>query len=384
MSTLVLCVDRLGGLSHGDGADTPLVGQEAVRSLVIDVGTADPENTGVNTLLQGLRVTQDLLESGEEATIAVISGSAESVVTADRAIARQVEELIDAHQPSSAIVILDSPQDEQLLPIIESRIPVDAVDRVVVRQARDIESTYYQMKQFLADEELRQTTLVPIGVALLALPILMTQTSAEAAGATIIAVIGLFLLYKGLGIDAYLASIPAWTKRSLYSGQVSIVTYVVAAGLAVVGVFAGALGVSGLSGEETLLLLAMQFTFDSVPWLAAAALVASMGRLIDRAIQGGFVPGPYLNLPFGVLAVGVVIRGFAGYFLQRGGGLEPIVVPALSMGPLTVDPFSLAPGQRLAVFVLVGILVSVTGVRVATYFGDLETEELDVPDSIER
>lgn len=386
MGTLVLCVDRSATVTRAVGLESPVVGWEAVRSLVIDVGLADPENSSVNSILEALRVTRDLRDGGDEdATVAVISGSPESVVSGDRSVARQIEEIIASNNPSSAIVVIDSAQDEQVVPIVESRLPVDAVDRVVVRQARDIESTYYLLKQFLADEELRQTTLVPIGVALLAFPLLMTQTSAEVALATITAVIGMFLLYKGIGIDAYVERIPGWTKRSLYSGRVSIVTYVVAGGLAVVGIFAGLLGASALAGDDAgTFLLTMQFAYDSVPWLAMAALVGSMGRLIDEGIRGGYVPGPYLNIPFGVLAVGVVTHGFAGYFLQQGGRIGAIILPPIAAGPLSIDAFALTAGQRLAVFVFLGILISITGVRVATYFGDLDTEEFEAPESINR
>lgn len=386
MSTLVLCVDRSNSVGRSAGRETPIVGWEAVRGLVIDVGLADPEDTSVNTIIEGLRVTQELREGGEaDATVAVISGGDDSMINADRAIARELDELIAAEDPTSAIVIVDSAQDEQVLPIIESRVPVDGVDRVVVRQARDIESTYYLLKQFLADEELRQTSLVPIGVVLLAFPLLMTQTSAEVAIATITAVIGTFLLYKGLGIDGYVERLPSWTKRSLYSGRVSIVTYVVAGGLAVIGVFAGVLGASNLAGSSPgEIMLVMRFTFDSVPWLAGAALVGSMGRLIDEAIQGGYVPGSYLNIPFGVLAVGIVLRGFAGYFLQQGAAHGPIILPRVAVGTFSIGALVITPAQRLAGFVLLGILVSLTGVRVATFFGDLEADEFEAPDSLNR
>lgn len=383
MGTLVLCVDRSATVARAAGLDTPVIGWEAVRSLVIEVGLDDPENARVNSLLEALRVTRELRDGGDdEATVAVISGSPEGVVNADRSVARQVEEIIGTEEPSSAIVVVDSAQDEQVVPIVESRLPVDAVDRVVVRQARDIESTYYLLKQFLADEELRQTTLIPIGVALLAFPILMTRVSAQAALATITASIGVFLLYKGLGLDAYVEEAPGWIRRSLYSGRVSIVTYVVAGGLAVIGLFAGVLGVSGASSSS--FLLGMQFIYNSVPWLAMAALVGSMGRLIDEGIRGGYVPGAYLNIPFGVLAVGIVTHGFAGYFLQQAGMTTPIVVPAIEAGPLSLDALEFTPGQRLAIFVFLGILISITGVRVATYFGDLDTEEFEAPESIDR
>jgi len=79
---------------------------------------------------------------------------------------------------------------------VESRIPVDSVDRVVVRQARDIESTYYLLKQFLADEQLRSTILVPFGAALLLVPALFYWFSAGEAIAGVAGLLGAALLCK--------------------------------------------------------------------------------------------------------------------------------------------------------------------------------------------
>ena len=376
MSTLVVCLDRSDAIGRAAGVSPPVVGWEAVRSLVIDVGLTDPEDSRVNCLLEALRVTRELRDDEEEAVVAVVTGGGDAV-SAGRAIADQIEELRANVGADSAVIVLDSSEDERLVPVIESRLPVDGVDRVVVRQARDIESTYYLLKQFLADEELRQTTLVPFGVALLVFPVLVTYLNPVVAVASITAVFGLFILYKGLGIDSYVASVPAGIRDALYSGQVSVVTYVVAAGLALIGVFAGLLGVSNLPSHEGVLIPAMRFAFDSVPWLAMAALAASTGRLIDEAIHDEPIPISYLNLPFGVIALGIVIRGFAAYFLQRSGVIAPTAVPPFDAGAVSVEGFVLSPIQRLAVFVVIGIIVSLIGVRTATYLGGPPTSELE-------
>jgi putative membrane protein len=369
MSTLVVCVDRDDDIGTKTGLDTPVAGWEAVRSLVTDVGLADPEDASVNCLLESLRVARDLRDGDEDVEVAVISGAAESMVGRDRAVASQMDDLIDDYDPDSAIVVIDSAQDERLVPIIESRVQVDAVDRVVVRQARDIESTYYLLKQFLADEELRQTVLVPVGVAMLAFPVLLMAFGPAMAVASITAVIGLFVLYKGLGVDDYVSDLPGEVRDALYSGRVSIVTYVVAAGLSLIGVFAGALRVSELTTPTPgVLLPAMAFAFASVPWLAAAALTASTGRLLDEVIRNDRVRNSYLNLPFGVLAVGLVVRGFSAYFLQREELVSQLVVPHAELGSLAVERIVLDPGTRMALFVVAGVVVSLLGVRVSSYF----------------
>jgi putative membrane protein len=365
VTTLVLCVDRTDDIGRKTGLTMPVVGWEAVQSLVTEVGLADPEDSSVNCLLETLRVARDLRDEDDDAVVAVVAGGGDSIVGADRSIAAQLDRLIEEHEPDSAVIVIDSVQDERLVPVVESRLHVDAVDRVVVRQAHDLESTYYLLKQFLADEELRTTLLVPTGIGLLLLPILLSQFSPTIALAGLASLLGAVLLYKGLAIDELLADLPDQVRAAMYSGQVSVVTYVVAAGLSLVGVFLGALAVSNSPVGETALLPAMQFTYSAVPWLALAALTASTGRLLDELISAGGVRAPYLNLPFGVVALGLVLRGFSGYFLEREGVLPNLVF---------FDRLVLTATQRLALFIVVGIVVSLVGVRVAVSVTD---ERLD-------
>lgn len=350
MTTLVCCVDRDNDIGQKAGVRPPIAGWEAVRSLVIDVGLAEPEAASVNSLLESLRVTRELRDEGEEAIVAVLSGSSESPITADRSIAAQIDTLIERYEPTNSIVVIDSVDDERVVPIIESRLRVDAVDRVIVRQTRDIESTYYLLKQFLADEQLRTTVLVPLGVGLLLIPMLLLWFSPAVALAGVAALFGSAILYKGLGVDKVVGSVSEWSHELLYSGRVSIVTYVAALGLTIVGLFVGALGLSAPSGTTSELLAAVAFVHYSIPWLALAAVTAGTGRLLDELLTAETVDTPYLNLPFGLLSVGIVIRGFTGYVFEY---------------QLVVGSAVLPPAQRLVIAIIAGILVSLIGVRVA-------------------
>jgi putative membrane protein len=377
VTTLVVCVDRANDIGRAADVEMPVVGWEAVRALVTDVGLVDPEDSHVNSLLEALRVTRELRDENEDAEVAVVSGGGESMVGTDRAVASQMDDLIEQFDADSAVVVLDSAQDERLVPIVESRLPVDAVDRVVVRQARDLESTYYLLKQFLADEELRQAVLVPLGAALVVFPLILALQGPAVAVAALTAALGVFLLYKGFGLDDYAADLPAQVQDALYSGQVSLVTYVVAAGLALVGVFVGTLGVYDLPDADGVLLPAMQFVHTAVPWLAMAALTASAGRLLDEVLREETIRNSYVNLPFGVLGIGLVARGFSGYFLEVGEVLGPVVVPTVRVGGEGLPPLALSAGQRLALFVFAGLFVSLVGFPVATYIGDTPIEDID-------
>jgi len=348
VTTLVCCVDRDNDIGERAGVHPPITGWEAVRSLVADVGLADPESASVNCLLASLRITRDLRDEGEKAIVAVLSGTHGSAAGADRAIAAQLDELVARYDLESAVVVIDSTEDERLVPVIESRLRVDGVNRVVVRQARDIESTYYLLKQFLADEELRTTVLVPLGIGLLLAPALLLWFSPTVALAGVISLLGAAVLYKGLGVDTVVARFVERSRDLLYSGQVSVVTTVTALGLLGIGVLAGALAVSEADQPAV---GAVVFAHSGVPWIALAAVVASAGRVVDAVIQRGRLHPSALSLPFALAAIGVVIRGFTGYLLEH----------TLMVGPVTLLPVS-----RLGVFIFVGVLVSLVGVTVAT------------------
>lgn len=371
MTTLVLCVDRTNEVGRLADTESPVIGVDDIKSLVIDLGVADPEVSAVNALLATLRVTNDLEDDGVEAMPIVVSGSHESMVSADRSIADQLDTLADEFDPESAVLVLDSAQDERVIPIVESRFRVDSVDRVVVRQARDLESTYYLLKQFLADEELRQTVLVPIGITLLVFPALSLLAGTAVAFATITAVIGFFLIYMGVGVEDYVTHISNWVRRSLYSGQVSIVTYAVAIGLLIVGIVAGILGASGIQGQEGPLMVSMQFVYDSVLWGVTAGIVASTGRLLDLVIQEDRIRLTYLNLPFVVLSVGLVLRGFSGYLLAGAGHLSTFRTPAIDYGVVSIDSFELGAGEVLVAYVVGAIIITIAGVRISSYLNDL-------------
>ncbi len=373
MTTLVVCIDR-GETIAALTDELPVVGERAVRSLVTDVGLEDPESSRVNCLLEGLRLADGLRESGEEPVVAVVSGVDDSV-DADRDLARQLEGVLADRAIESAVVVTDSTTEERVVHVVESRVRVDGVSRVVVRQARDLESTYYLLKQFLADEDLRQTVLVPIGVALLAIPafVLFAQ-SLRSAVAAVAAITGLFVLYKGLGVDDALGALTGM-RDGLYTGRLSVVTGVIAAGLALVGLVAGAISATPLAGEASALVTVMAFLFHSVPWLTTAALTASAGRVADEKVHSGRVGNAALNLPFVLVAVGLVIRGFGAYFLERAGIVDPLRLPATSLGIVSVRGFTIGGDARLAAFVVAGVLVSVLGVTIAMRLGTSATDE---------
>ena len=338
---LVLCVDLDDDLGRKTGIPTPVIGADDVTEAAVALATADPEDSDVNVLFQGVNVHDELAAGGEAVEVAAVTGVDGSDVKANRAVGQEVDRVLaelSTGEEVSAVVITDGAQDESVLPVIRSRMPIDGMRRVVVRQAQDLESLYYTIKQVLADPETRGTILVPLGVLLLIYPLVVVANLFDIAGAAVLGilsgVVGLYLLFRGLGLEETIDGAAASVRNVLYTGRVTLVTYVVALALIVVG------GVQGMDTIETVRsvrgggvtvgIALAAFVHGFVQWLAVAGVTSSLGQITDEYLAGRF-RWRYLNAPFYVLSIAVVLYAVSGFFLPAAPGVTSLGLPDLAM-----------------------------------------------------
>ncbi|MFB6079829.1 MAG: DUF373 family protein [Haloferacaceae archaeon] len=369
---LVLCVDLDDDLGRKTGTETPVVGREAVEAAAVDLATGDPEDSDVNVLFQGLHVHDDLTVE-EEVEVAAVTGSDGDDVSASRALGDEVDTVLAGlatGESVSAVVITDGAQDESVLPVIRSRVPIDSVRRVVVRQAEDLESIYYTIKQVLADPETRGTILVPLGVLLLIYPFATIASLFDVPGAAVLgllsAVLGLYFLFRGLGLERALDGAAERVRSVLYAGRVTLITYVVAAALMVVGGVRGLALLQGLGTAVTAdpLLVCAAFVHGAVRWFAAAGITSSLGQVTDGYLHDRF-EWRYLNAPFYVLAIAIVLFALTGYFLPPGEGVATFSLTDLAVG--------LTGGT------LLGVLSTLTFAVAESRERDVETDTSSAP-----
>lgn len=335
---LVLCVDLDDDVGRKTGVETPVVGREAVESAAVALATADPEDSDVNVLFQGLHVHDDLA-SEETVEIAAITGDEGGDVSANREVGAELDRVLAGlvtGEAVSAIVVTDGAQDESVIPVIRSRVPVDGVRRVVVRQAQDLESMYYTIKQVLNDPETRGTILVPLGILLLIYPLVAVADLLGLPGSVfgiLSALLGLYVLFRGLGLEETVDEYAERTRRLLYTGRVTLITYVVAAALMFIG------GVGGIEALETArtgmamgaVEVVAALVYGAVQWFAAAGITSSLGQITDEYLADRF-EWRYLNAPFYVVSIAVVLHAVSAFVL----GYQdlPYVAIALTGGTL--------------------------------------------------
>ncbi|WP_433628732.1 DUF373 family protein [Halomicrococcus sp. NG-SE-24] len=322
---LVLCVDLDDDLGRKTSFDTPVVGRDAVEDAAVALATADPEDSDVNVIFEGVHL-YDRINAEESVEVAVVTGNEGDDVSANREVGEEVDTVLAGLTTSeevNAVIVTDGAQDESVIPVIRSRVPVDGVRRVVVRQAQDLESMYYTIKQVLNDPETRGTILVPLGILLLIYPLAIVADWIGLPGTVFggtSALLGLYALFRGLGLERTFDRLAETARNGLYAGRVTLITYVVAAALLVVG------GVSGVetlesvqnhySGDIGAIRVLASLIYGAVTWFTAAGITSSLGQITDEYLADQF-RWRYLNAPFYVLAIGGVLHAVSAYFLNE-------------------------------------------------------------------
>jgi putative membrane protein len=317
---LVLCIDLDDDLGRKTGVETPVVGREAVENAAVALATTDPEDSDSNVLFEGLHIHDDITDKQVE--VAAVTGVESGGVAANRKVGEEIDQILAGlatGEEISALVVTDGAQDESVIPVIRSRLPIDGVRRVVVRQAQNLESIYYTMKQVLDDPETRGTILVPLGILLLIYPLAEIAAELGVPGAAVFGVIsallGLYVLFRGLGLERTIDETVARARHGLYAGRVMLITSVVAAALLAIG---GVRGMGTLDAQSSATLSAIEvlaaFTVGAIPWFAAAGITSSVGRITDTYLAERF-RWRYLNAPFYILAIAAVLHAVSAFLL---------------------------------------------------------------------
>jgi putative membrane protein len=315
---LVVCVDRDDDLGRKAGVTGPVIGRAAAIEAATRLAVADAEDSDTNAIFAAVGLLDELKGAGEDVDLCVLTGSPKVGVLSDRRVAQQFDDVLAKVHAASAYLVSDGAEDEYLFPILASRIRIDGVRRVYVRQSASLESTYYTLVRALKDPKLRAKTVLPFAFVLLTLGI------AAAGGVFIWGVIGLaillgvYLIFWTFDIDEAIIDSLRSAAPDIRQGSGAIPFTLGIVGVAIVG-FGFQEGYNvGVRVAGPVLLRIFGFLQTGVPWWVAGALVLEVGRAVRRMfVRGRFPRG------FAVAATSMIGVGFVSYgMLDVGRWLE--------------------------------------------------------------
>jgi putative membrane protein len=317
--TLVLSVDRDDDIGWKAKVESPCIGRAACLNAANTLALADPEDSDVNAIFSAVKIYDELTGNGEDTEIAVIAGNHLHMIEGDRRIAASLDQVVEETKVTNCILVTDGAEDEYVIPIIQSRIPVSSIKRVIVNQMPNLEGTYYILKKLFDDPKISRMVFIPIGLAMLLYAIATLLGSPAVATIIVIGVIGCFLLYKGFGFDELLHGITSALRLSLSRGRFSFITYTITILLIIIGFtfgFGKVLQYYSADASLGLILYVMTFFYGAAEWLIGAGLVLSVGIIIDVYQNEKENMGKVIVFPFFVTAIGLILYAASVYIIS--------------------------------------------------------------------
>jgi putative membrane protein len=296
---LVLCVDRDGDIGARTEEKTPILGRKENLDAAVALALKDPEEPDANAIFEGIRLLDQLEKQGqpnEVFQIATISGSQLLGVEADRKIVRELNEVLKAFQANNVILVTDGFSDEAVLPLVESRVPVTSVRRIVMKHSESIEETAAVVGKYLrmlADNPRYSRLALGIpGLLLIILAIMFLGGWEYQIGIAFLIVLGATLLVKGFGFDRATLNLIKWLREyepPSLPVQISGFAFVAGVLATAVGIYLGANGVLAVlevlptTLEEWISLLPMltgQFIRQGIYLIVFGVCAALSGRAV--------------------------------------------------------------------------------------------------------
>jgi len=279
---LILCVDRDGDLEVKSGVKTPLLGRTANLDGAVSLALKDPEEPDANAMFEAVRLydrLQNEKQPEENFEVATISGSELGGVNADRKVVTELNSLLDSFNANEVILVSDGYSDEAVLPLVESRVPVSSVRRIVIKHSESIEETAAvftkYIKLLVENPRYARIALGLPGLLVLIFGVLWAINNFVYPGAidyygiAIVIVVGGFLLIKGFGVDKAAKDFYTWMKE--YTPPplpMQISNYTVFAGILCIAV-------SVYLGVQNVNINAAPFPNTSAGWIALAPKIAT-------------------------------------------------------------------------------------------------------------
>ena len=279
---LVLCIDRDDDIGSKGGIETPIVGRDACINAGTRLAIEDPEDADSNAIFGAVKTYEELVSKGYTVEVAVVAGKFNRGVEADEKISLEVMSILEKYHADGAVIVSDGEDDETVLPVIQSRLPVISVQRVIIRHSRSVEYSYAVLGRYLKmlvyDSQYSKFFLGVPGILLAAGALAVIFDAGKWITAIILAILGGAFIVRAFDIDKTLGSFGRLTPTSF---------------IKIFSIIAGVL----------IILAAIANGISSIPPSTLSEEMSAFDVLSNRVIVGSFTTGTITLLWIGIATI---------------------------------------------------------------------------------
>ena len=201
-----------------------------------------------------------------------------------------MEEVVAAFQPDKAILVTDGAEDESVLPILQSQVRIDHVEKIIVKQSKGIEGTYYYIVKALEDPKWRAKIMIPFGLvlAILGLGIMLPQEIGGVVIGALPLVTGLYIFSKGAGIETTVNRVIQEMRDNADAAMFSSLLWTATLFSAIFAVAEGYRAYDDLVSTVEASILWLEVVHSALAWMVIAFLTSTAGFMFLRLRRGSF------------------------------------------------------------------------------------------------
>ncbi|MGC2382740.1 MAG: DUF373 family protein [Nitrososphaeraceae archaeon] len=328
---LVLCIDRDDDIGSKGGVKTPIIGKESCIDAGIRLAIEDPEDADANAIFGAIKMHQDLLAKGYDTEVAVVAGKINLGIEADEKIGFEIQTVLDNYAADGAVLVSDGEDDETIIPVIRTILPIISVQRVIIRHSRSVEYSYAilgrYIKMLVYDPRYSKFFLGVPGALLLVSGIATIFGLTREAVALVLSMLGIAFIIRAFDLDKAISSL----GRPTPSGFIRIFS-----------TFAGVL----------IIVVSIVNGFSNIPVDIISQHASLLSIVTNRVIIGSFMHGTITLLWIGlatILAGSLLSNWFKGSIGTMSDILRLVVlallyIPILQFTSVLIErtnPFSL-------------------------------------------
>ncbi|HDR53331.1 MAG TPA: DUF373 family protein [archaeon] len=332
MKVLILCVDRDDDLGRKASIKGPVLGEKSVSRAAAELVRKDPSETDANAMFAALKLFDEIKEKEKE--VAVLTGSVRVGYHSDRIVGKQLDMVLKKFPADGVILVSDGKEDELLVPVVESKVPILSMHRLVVHSGEELKGAYYTLRNFFG----RASEDRGLGMYVFGVPAIMAIIFAFfglEGWRWFFGVVGLVLAAKALKIDRLLARLFKFIRQSFVSMSSSFLLYLLSVLLLVIAVIQAI----GVTGETLVLRIANTIMVTTQPCFYSALFIL-LGLAVD-AMPDKRKAYHYVTMGVSIGVVALVFRHFGMWLVDTTYPLSYVITTTI-LGSLVVIVAKLA------------------------------------------
>jgi putative membrane protein len=279
---LVVCIDRDNDIGSKAGIQTPVLG----RDNCIDAGTRlaieDPEDADANAVFGAVKLYEELVTKGYETEVAIVGGRFNRGIEGDQKIILEVREILSQFKADGVVIVSDGEDDETVVPIVQTIIPVISIQRIIIKHSRSVEYSYAVLgryvKMLVYDSRYSKFFLGVPGALLITSGLATVFGFTREALAILLSILGTAFVIRAFDIDKAIGSLSKPTPSSF------------------IRIFSTLAGVM-------IILVAIFNGLSSVPQSLVDSDPGVIKLITNRMIVGSFVHGTITLLWIGIATI---------------------------------------------------------------------------------